>query len=76
MAAVKAHSERGGAGPAGSAGAGPGQAPQQPPPEPPKGPSESINFKDLPPEGKVQLAAKAGIRIATPAPDPVKPVAK
>lgn len=26
-------------------------------------PSESINFKDLPPDGKVQLAAKAGIQL-------------
>lgn len=29
-----------------------------------KGPSESISFKDLPPEGKAQLAAKAGIDIS------------
>lgn len=28
--------------------------------------SESINFKDLPPEGKVQLAAQAGIKINPP----------
>lgn len=32
----------------------------------PKPPSESINYKDLPPEGKQQLAAKAGISIAPP----------
>lgn len=31
-----------------------------------KPPSQSINYKDLTPEGKVQLAAKAGIRIAMP----------
>ena len=30
---------------------------------PPKPPSESISFSDLPPEGQVQLAAKAGIAI-------------
>ena len=28
-----------------------------------KGPSESINFKDLPPDGKTQMAAQAGIRL-------------
>ncbi len=28
-----------------------------------KPPSESINFKDLPPEGQIQLAAKAGIQL-------------
>jgi hypothetical protein len=28
-----------------------------------KGPSKSISFKDLPPEGKVQLAQQAGIQI-------------
>lgn len=28
-----------------------------------KPPSESINFKDLPPEGKAQMAAKAGIQL-------------
>lgn len=31
--------------------------------------SESINFKDLPPDGKVQMAAQAGIKINPPAPD-------
>jgi hypothetical protein len=30
-----------------------------------KGPSTAIAFKDLPPEGKVQLAAQAGIQITT-----------
>lgn len=30
--------------------------------------SESINFKDLPPEGKIQLAGQAGIKLTTPAP--------
>lgn len=29
----------------------------------PKGPSESISFKDLPPTGKIQMAAKAGIQL-------------
>lgn len=29
-----------------------------------KGPSRSISFKDLPPDGKVQLAAQAGIEIS------------
>lgn len=34
------------------------------PPQPePKQPSESISYKDLPPEGKAQMAAKAGIDI-------------
>lgn len=31
--------------------------------------SESINFKDLPPEGKVQMAEKVGIKIQPPAPE-------
>lgn len=31
--------------------------------EPAKGPSESLSYKDLPPEGKVQLAAKGGIKL-------------
>lgn len=30
----------------------------------PKGPSESISFKDLPPDGKLQLAAQAGIKLS------------
>lgn len=30
--------------------------------------SESIGFKDLPPDGQVQMAAQAGIKIAPPAP--------
>lgn len=56
---------------AGAPAPGGGAPPQSPPrQEPPKGPNESINFKDLPPEGKVQMAAKAGIRIAPPAPEP------
>ena len=29
-----------------------------------KGPSESISFKDLPPSGKIQLAAKSGIELS------------
>ena len=28
-----------------------------------KGPSESVSFKDLPPEGKVQMASQAGIQL-------------
>lgn len=35
--------------------------------------SESINFKDLPPEGQVQMAGQAGIKIAPPAPEQAKP---
>jgi hypothetical protein len=38
------------------------KAMQGPPPEA-KGPSESINFKDLPIDGQVQLAAKGGITL-------------
>ena len=37
--------------------------------------SESINFKDLPPEGKVQMAAKAGMKINPPAPEVKNPPA-
>jgi hypothetical protein len=33
-------------------------------PEAPKGPSESISFKDLPPEGKAQMAQKVGIELS------------
>jgi hypothetical protein len=39
-----------------------------PPPPPQQKPSESISFKDLPPEGQVQMAAQAGIQIAPPQP--------
>ncbi len=48
--------------------------------------SESINYKDLPPEGQVQMAGQAGIKISPPAPaappgappagQPVIPMAK
>ena len=31
--------------------------------QPEKGPSESISFRDLPPEGKIQMAAKVGIEL-------------
>ncbi len=31
-------------------------------------PSESINFKDLPPDGQSQMAAKVGIKLGLPAP--------
>lgn len=37
--------------------------------------TKSINFKDLPPDGKVQLAAEAGLNIKTPPPDPKPTVA-
>jgi hypothetical protein len=40
------------------------QAKKAKPPEPAPGPSESINFKDLPPKGQEQMAAQAGIRIS------------
>lgn len=43
--------------------------------EAPKTPSESISYKDLPPDGKVQMAAQAGIEIDTPPPEPVKSIA-
>lgn len=33
--------------------------------------SESISFGDLPPDGKVQMAAQAGLRINKPPPEPV-----
>lgn len=36
---------------------------QQAPPPPPKPPSESISLKDLPPEGQVQMAGQAGIKL-------------
>lgn len=39
------------------------QAMAPPPPPPDKPPSESINFKDLPDDGKVQLAAKVGLQL-------------
>lgn len=39
------------------------QMQQQPPQGGGKGPGESINFKDLPPAGKIQLAAQAGIQL-------------
>lgn len=37
--------------------------PQQPTPPPQKSPSESITFKDLPINGKIQVAAQAGIQL-------------
>lgn len=33
--------------------------------------SESISFKDLPPDGQVQMAAQAGLKISPPQPEPV-----
>ncbi len=38
------------------------QAQQAPPPSP-KPPAESVNFKDLPDSGKVQMAAQSGIKL-------------
>jgi hypothetical protein len=39
-------------------------APPKPPAlQAPKGPSESINFKDMPPEGQTQMAEQAGIQL-------------
>ena len=38
------------------------EAPKQE--EAPKGPAESISFKDLPPVGKIQMAAQAGIQLS------------
>lgn len=35
--------------------------------------SESINYKDLPPEGQVQMAGQAGIKISPPPPQETKP---
>ena len=47
-----------------------------PPPQPqPQKPSESISFKDLPPQGQVQMAAQAGIQITPPQPMGVPPQA-
>ncbi|TPK16674.1 hypothetical protein FJ872_17890 [Mesorhizobium sp. B2-5-9] len=40
------------------------QTPEQTTTEAPKGPSESISFKDLPPEGQAQMAAQAGIALS------------
>ncbi len=40
--------------------------PQPPAPPPPDKPKESISFKDLPPEGQVQMAAQAGIQLGQP----------
>jgi hypothetical protein len=34
--------------------------------------SESINFKDLPPDGQVQMAEQAGLKIQPPAPQPIQ----
>lgn len=37
--------------------------PAPPTPPPPKNPAETIEFKDLPPKGKAQLAAQVGIQL-------------
>lgn len=39
------------------------QKAMQPPPPPLKQPSETINYKDLPIDGKIQVAAQAGIKL-------------
>lgn len=39
------------------------KAQAQQPSEQPKGPGETIGYKDLPPSGKIQLAAQAGIQL-------------
>lgn len=41
-------------------------APQPPVPPAPEPPKKSVSFKDLPPEGKVQLAEQAGIHLGMP----------
>jgi len=52
-------------------GAALGVPPPPPPPQPPAPPApplpkESISFKDLPPDGQVQMAAQAGIKLGQP----------
>lgn len=58
-------------------GAALGIPPAPQPPQPPAPPepkiSEQISFKDLPDEGKIQLAAKAGLQIGQPGMSPVTP---
>jgi hypothetical protein len=41
-------------------------APQPPQPQSPPPPKESISYKDLPPEGQIQMAAQAGIKLGQP----------
>lgn len=41
-------------------------APQPPTPPQPEPPKKSVSFKDLPPEGQVQLAEQAGIHLGQP----------
>ena len=51
----------------------PAPQPPAPPAAPPPKISEQISFKDLPPEGQVQLAAKAGIQLGQPPAAPGMP---
>jgi hypothetical protein len=51
------------------------QAQQQGQPSDTKKPSESISFKDLPPEGQVQMAAQAGIKLSLPQQQSLHPAA-
>jgi hypothetical protein len=46
---------------------------QPPQPPQPKEPAKSITYKDLPIEGRIQLAAQAGIKLNPPAPQPQLP---
>lgn len=41
-------------------------APQPPAPPAPEGPKKSISYKDLPPEGQIQLAKQGGIELGAP----------
>lgn len=41
-------------------------APQPPAPHSPEEPKKSISFKDLPPDGQIQLASQAGIKLGQP----------
>jgi len=47
------------------------QAAQQAKQTPQNKVGESINFKDLPPDGQVQMAEQAGLKISPPQPEPV-----
>jgi len=59
-------------------GAALGVPPPPPPPQPPQPPAppvpkEMISFKDLPPQGQIQMAAQAGIQLGAPAGAPPPP---
>lgn len=47
--------------------------PHPTPPPPPPPPKESISFKDLPPQGQVQMAKQAGIDLTQPLQSPQAP---